>query len=50
MKNPYENPILKELHEIRERMFEEAGESLETLVQQIQVRQKETIEKRMSLK
>lgn len=46
MKNPNENPILQELREIRERMFEEAGGSLETLVKQIQERQKETIEKR----
>ncbi len=46
MKNPNENPILQELREIRERMFEEAGGSLETLVKQLQERQRETIEKR----
>ena len=50
MKNPYENPILQELYEIRERMFEEAGGSLETLVKQLQARQNETIERRKTLK
>jgi hypothetical protein len=50
MKNPYENPILQGLYEIRECMFDEAGGSSETLVKQLHARQKETIENRNSMK